>query len=200
MEWATIPRYKYSRDEILRIPEVEGMIKRAPYLWLKSLIAFLYLYGPRISEAIGVQGRHIYVDPPSQPKYLAAQIGILKTRTAAKGGPFKIRPHILKVPLEHPFTDTIRKHRDRLTAIQYLYMISPTKQSSRTLATAKMKQLNRNCSPHLFRHSRLMKLALKGATAFQLRDWAGWTDIRPAMSYVRAAGTLAAQLSDKVID
>ena len=72
------------------------------------------------------------------------------------------------------------------------------KQRTRQNAWFKIKQVAKDVSPHLFRHDRLMKLAIRGATEAQLMDWAGWTDARPAGSYIRATGRLAAELSQKV--
>jgi integrase len=38
------------------------MIQKARRFWLKALIAFLYLYGCRITEALNMQKRHIWTD------------------------------------------------------------------------------------------------------------------------------------------
>jgi integrase len=48
-----------------------------------------------------------------------------------------------------------------------------------------LKALNPNLSPHAFRHSRLQDLADRGTTPWELRDWAGWRDTRPAETYVQ---------------
>jgi len=61
-----------------------------------------------------------------------------------------------------------------------------------------IKKLNPKVSPHVFRHTRLTKLALRGATGPDLMDWAGWTDIRPAAKYLHAAGKLAEKFADKI--
>ena len=190
-----MPQYKYQREEILEIPEVQDMIDKARYSWLKALIAFLYLFGCRISEALKVKKKDIWL----QELYLVARLGMKKQHTEM--GPFKEVPHILRVPLKHPFSQYVKQHLDHVPNNERgIWMLETTPESSRVMATYQMKKLNRNCSPHLFRHSRLMKLALSGANAWELQDWAGWSDIRPARNYIRAAGTMAARLSDKVID
>jgi len=169
--------------------EVRDMINRARWPWLKALIAFLYLYGCRISEALNLKRRNIWVDG----RYLVAQIGVLKRRKEKKG-PYENIPHLLRVHIDAPFVKDI--------LLPYIQGIKNREAKifpfSRQLAWLRMKELNQKISPHVFRHDRLMKLALKGATEAQLMDWAGWTDARPAGDYIRATGRLAAELADKI--
>jgi len=184
-----LPEYKYKRLELTTEAEVRLMIQKARWFWLKALIAFLYLYGCRITEALNMQKRHIWTDGT----YLIAQIGVLKRRREKKG-PYESLPHLIHVNLNSPFI------QDAL--VPYLMSISDSDlrlwRYSRQLVWRRLKELNQLTSPHLFRHDRLMKLALKGATEAELMDWAGWSDPRPAADYIRPTGRLAANMADKI--
>lgn len=184
-----MPKYKFKRKEISTEDEIRQMIERSRWEWLKSLMAFIYLFGCRISEALNLVRQNVWVER----NYLVAQIGVLKRRRE-RSGPYENIPHLLHVTLKAPFIEDI--------LLPYLKGIPNRKQKlwpkSRQLVWLRIKQLNKQISPHVFRHDRLMKLALKGATEAELMDWAGWSDPRPAGNYIRATGRLAAKLADKV--
>jgi hypothetical protein len=55
--------------------------------------------------------------------------------------------------------------------------------------------VNPNISPHIFRKSRLTDFANKGATGPELKDWAGWTVLASADSYLDSAGKAAERIS-----
>lgn len=184
-----MPKYKNIRKETTTEIEIAEMIKEARWNWLKALIAFLYLVGCRITEALNLKRRNLWVDG----NYLIAQIGVLKKKETQKG-PYDITPHLIHINVNAPFVKTI--------ILPYLETITDREERlfpyTRQLAWYRMKQLDPFISPHVFRHDRLMKLALKGGTEAQLTDWAGWADSRPASYYIRATGRLAAELADKV--
>jgi len=184
-----MPIYKFKRRKLTTEEEVRSMIEKAKWPWLKALIAFLYLYGCRISEALNLKRSNIWVEGD----YLIAEIGVLKRRRE-KRGPYENIPHLIHVSLDAPFVkdvllpyiEEIKEKEARLFPV------------SRQLAWLRIKELNPNISPHVFRHDRLMKLAMKGASEAELMDWAGWSDPRPAGTYIRATGRLAMKLADKV--
>jgi len=183
-----MPRYKFVREEITTIEELQDMIDKTRYEWLKSLLAFLYLFGCRVSEALQLRRRNLWIESPD----LAARIGVLKRRERSKG-PYQTVDHILRVNLKAPFiSDYLLPYLEKLRPEQKVWSVS------RQLVWLRMKEVNQQCSPHVFRHDRLMKLAQKGATEAELMDWAGWSDPRPAGDYIRATGRLAARLADKV--
>jgi len=189
-----MPQYKFKRDpaNLVSVEEAGRMIKSAKHDWLKALISFLYLFGCRISEALEVRRGDFWIEN----NYLAVRMKILKKRKKKKSsGPYGDGDfHILRVSLDAPFVKKI--------LIPYLKKIKNRESRvfpvSRQLAWRKMKDLNPNISPHIFRHDRLLKFALKGATGVELMDWAGWSDMRPARNYLLKAGRLAANLADKV--
>jgi len=184
-----MPKYKFKRTEITTEEEVRDMIQRAKEPWLKAIIAFLYVFGCRISEAIKIRRKDVWIEG----NYLVARIGVLK-RKKEKRGPYVNIPHLLHVNLNSPFVHDI--------LLPYINSIEDRNERlfprTRQLVWLRLKELNQLISPHVFRHDRLMKLALKGASEAQLMDWAGWSDPRPAQHYIRATGRLARQLADKV--
>jgi len=184
-----MPKYKFQRKEISTEAEIRQMIDKANGPWLKALIAFLYLYGSRISEALNLRRSNIWIEEDN----IVAQIGVLK-RKQEKRGPYESMPHLIHVSVSSPFVKDI--------LIPYLGGITDKNAKpfpyTRQLVWLRMKELNELISPHVFRHDRLMKLALRRATEAELMDWAGWTDTRPAGDYIRATGRLAEHLSDKV--
>jgi len=188
-----LPRYTYKRDSYLSRDEVLDMIEAANEDWLKALIALLYLYGMRISEALRLTPNDFSTE---YKKWLACRVRLSKKRKTK--GP--VEPmHILRANYKkeslRPFILPLMRHLiDRTKRFPQ----EPLWVQDRTTIWKKIKQLNANCSPHFFRHSRLYHLAEKGATAVVLRDWAGWSDLRPAGSYIQAGGHLAKKYADRI--
>jgi len=186
-----VPRYKYSRrDLVIPEAEVEAMIIGASHLWLQAMIAFLYIYGCRVSEALGVQLR----DCSMEGGYLRVRIGVLKKRVK---GPFEADPHQVYARRQAPFMRYL---------MAYIQAVSKGGSLERELwpysrqwVWQKIKALNPKVSPHAFRHSRLQDLADRGATPWELRDWAGWRDTRPAEAYVQRSGRTTKRLADKIV-
>ena len=193
------PKYKYNRDDLTTEPEVQGYIDRAPDAWVKGLLGFLYIYGPRISEALKIRVK----DFTFTEDLLMAKIPTLKRRKLKKSGPYGVAEYrILRVEIpETPFVEVvreyigIRRHLLRDFTVREEAILFPF---HRVTAYLKLKDLSPNISPHLFRHDRLMKLALAGASGPVLMDWAGWSDLRPATYYLQKAGLLAGTFAGKV--
>jgi len=182
-------KYKYQREDMTTVEEIQDNINNSRWPWLKSIFAFLYLFGPRISEALSRKRKHFTFEGNN----LAVRIGILK-RKEKPAGPYKEIPHIIRISINAPFmrgylVPYIKNFHD---PEMYLWPFS------RQLVWKRMKEVNPNLSPHLLRHDRLMKLAIEGATEMELMDWAGWNDPRPASTYIRATGLLIEKYADKV--
>ena len=185
-----MPKYKFQREETTGKEEVNKLIKVTTLEWLQALISLLYLFGCRITEATQLKGSDVWIENHD----LCAKIGVLKRREKAKG-PYGNLPHILRVQLSKEnevFWNLIHSYVEKNKESQRLFPYT------RQLVWLRLKEINKMISPHVFRHDRLMKLALKGASESVLQDWAGWTDTRPASAYIRATGRLAAQYKDKV--
>lgn len=187
-----MPRYTFQREEILSQREVAGMIAKAKKSWLKALVAFCYIFGPRITEALRLKRRNFSVEGNN----LIVNIGVLKRRQA---GPFKDMPHLLRADLKTPFIDHLLTWVKKIEKPDDLvWPLARTWAYARWRAWHEIKRLNPNCSPHIFRHTRLTKLALKEASGPDLMDWAGWADMRPAARYLHAGGKLAGKYADKI--
>ena len=167
--------------------EVRVMIEEASTQGMKALIAFLYLYGTRISEALKLEKKDFTI----LVKTLRVSIEVEKKKQATA-------PIAWKHPLEIKTTDgnaffvgILRDH---------LGMVSEGKiwKVSRWTAARKIKKLNAQCSPHIFRHTRNRRLAEKGADAIVLMDWNGWADTRPASNYLGLSGKSAKRFSGKI--
>jgi len=180
-----MPKYKYRREDYLSPAEVRGMIERARTLRDKALVAFLYIFGTRITEALKLRRERFW----KEGNYLVVDVGILKRRKEA--GPLKPR-HILYARLDTPFMEYLLKHLETVREGERVFPMSRFK------AWRIIKELNPNCSPHFFRHTRLWRLARAGATEAELMEWAGWSDTRPAGRYIRATGRLARRLADRI--
>lgn len=129
-------------------------------------------------------------------KWLVLSIPLSKKRSH---GPVKPQ-HILRVsykkPKLQPFLQPLLK-----------YLLDRTREApteplwagiSRFKVWHRVHKVNPDCSPYLFRHSRLHSLAMQGATGPVLRDWAGWADLRPAANYLSVTGELAKKFADKI--
>jgi integrase len=181
---------RVQQDTPLSFEEVKDMVERAKPE-IKELIAFLYLTGCRISEALRVKVEDVWLEGDDRACF---RIPILKT---GKGG-----KHVIKVSRNAPFLSLIlekwrhKKVNNQIT--EPLFFFSSNLNSARVMAWRKIKKLNPRVYPHLFRHTRLTRLAEKGATASQLQAWAGWESIKMADIYVRRTARMIEDLADKV--
>jgi integrase len=180
---------RVQQDSPLSFNEVKEMIEKAESE-MKEFIAFLYLTGCRISEALRVKVEDIWLEGDK----VCFRIPILKT---GKGG-----KHVIKISRNAPFMSLILEKWENKKANNQInepmFLFSQNLNSARVIAWRKMKKLNQRAYPHLFRHTRLTRLAEKGATASQLQTWAGWESIKMADIYVRRSAKMIEDLADKV--
>ena len=192
-----MPRYKFKRTEITTEAEVRQVIEASSDEWFRVMVAILYLVGCRITEALNLRRRNVWLDGNN----LVVEIGVLKRKDNANG-PYANMPHMIHVSTKAPFVaDLILPFMSKVSNREsYLFQSprDPLKHRSRQIAWLSLHKAMKDISPHVFRHDRLMKLAMRGASEAQLMDWAGWTDARPASNYIRVTGRLAAELSEKV--
>jgi integrase len=173
------------QDDPISFDEVKAMIE-ASDPELKSFIAFLYLTGCRISEALQVRAEDIWEEEDK----INIRIPVLKTEYAGK--------HIVKIAKSAPFMSLILEKKAQKQIGERIWNFSQNLKSARVIIWRKLKALNPRIYPHLFRHTRLTKLAEKGATASQLQVWAGWKSIKMADIYVRRTPRMIEDLADKV--
>jgi len=180
-----MPRYNYQRTTHLTIPEVQEMIDQSPDNLLRALTAFLFIFGPRVSEALSLHREDMWIEGDD----LAVRLKLSKRRRET--GPIELS-HVLRANVQTPFMDYV------LTWIKDIHVGSLVFPISRSKVWYELKKINRDCSPHFFRHNRLTRLAEKGASNSVVKDWAGWADARMAGRYIATTGRLAAQYSNMI--
>lgn len=178
-----MPKYGFKREDILSREEVQKMIDLEEDLSFKALIAFIYIFGCRISEALNVKKEDVKLNP----KTLSVKLLTLKTKDRGPTVPKRVNVASLDAPFMGLF-------------LHQLGMVSEGKlwHFGRVTAWRHIKKLNPNCSPHIFRHTRATKFALAGAEITDMWAWFGWKDMNTASKYIHASGRLAAKLSGKI--
>ncbi len=168
--------YSPKQKVILEKEDVEDMIVKAHDLFIDeedkalrvaSLIAFLWLAGTRISEAISVRREDVKMDE----HYLYVTITPLKQWTKTKDGTKK---KLIPVSLVFPRKKTIFT---KLIIEQALATESGQKlwDMLRETAWDYIVRLNPKIYPHMFRNSRATHFADSGAGDDQMKRWFGWS-------------------------
>lgn len=168
--------YSPKKKVVLEKDEVEDMIVKAYELFteeegkdlrIASLVAFLWLAGCRISEALAVKREDVKMDED----YVYVTITPLKQLTKTKEGTKK---RLIPVSLVFPRRKTIFT---RLIIRQALAteMGHSLWDMVRETAWRHIVALNPKVYPHIFRHSRATHLADKGIGDDQMKRWMGWS-------------------------
>lgn len=176
-----MPKYSYQRDPLTQ-KEVGEAILALDTMPFRALIAFLYLWGTRISEALRMEKADFKILKTG----VKAHIKIEKKK---KGSPL-ISAHDIQVGLNAPFISEL---------VSYLNQAPEGKlwRFGRMTAWRKIQRAL-GVSPHFFRHTRASRLAEKTDNPFVLVDWFGWANANPATRYIQMSGRLAARLSNKI--
>ncbi|MEM2868531.1 MAG: site-specific integrase [Candidatus Bathyarchaeia archaeon] len=174
--------YKYTRSRHLSLEELNEILEKTPQEWLKALTILLYYSGMRISEALNLKREDITLTPDE----IIIKVETLKRRRSI--GPY-MPERIIPLPRNLPFINILAR---------YLENASNGKlwNYSRKTVWLYMKRIKKDISPHLFRHDRLYMLSMNPEiTPFDLRDWAGWSDLRPAENYIQISGQRTRRIS-----
>lgn len=168
------------RKEPMSQEEALKTINEAGNLPLQALFSILWVWGPRIGEAIRLEKRDFTV----LTYEIKVRMPLSKKR---KEGQY----HYLKASLSTPGMAPL---------LEYLKAAPDGKLFRFSIRTAqrKLRQANPNTSTHWFRHTRATRLAERTDDILAMVDWFGWADARPAFVYVQMTGKQAARLSDKV--
>lgn len=169
-----MPNYTKAKPEKpISQEEIKRLIDSTDNHEIRSLIIYLWIYGVRVSEALSVTVEDFWV----QDNMLYVKSHTLKNPN--------IDYRVLPAPLDTPFINILRG---------YLSLVKTGKvwPRSRQYAWQKLHDIDPEYCPHRFRHNRLQRLAdgpdkddEKGASAFEIRDFAGHSSTKPAESYVR---------------
>lgn len=183
-------------DEVISPDEMKNIITKCDSARTRSLMAFMYLLGCRVSEALRLKKDKIWFDNEA----MYAKVFVLKRNKTRADGTKKDSSfeHTVKISLNAPFVDVIREYWDKVLPEQKIWIYSANPNSNRVIAWCEMKKVSPKIWPHLFRHTRMTRLAEQGATEMQLMTWAGWSDARPAKDYVSRSSTLIEELGKKL--
>lgn len=173
------------RRHILTRDEVEVMIAGACSIRDQALVAVLYILGCRISEALALRVNDIII----RETVVSFRIVSLKRRETTE------YVHTVTVSKETPFINIVTEYIDAISITEDNARLFPF---DRIQAWRIVKKLNPNAWLHLFRHTRLTKLAEQGANPFQLQIWAGWKSIKQADTYVRKSDKMILDLANRV--
>ncbi len=161
--------------------EVANMIAQADSLRDKALIGILYLTGCRISEALGLQKQDIYI----KRKRMVISLVTLKRQDGLRRD--------LIISTEAPFMELIEEYWNSMPDPESsLFPIS------RQHAWRIITKNNELAYCHWFRHTRLTKLAMIGATEAQLRQWTGWRELKNADTYIMRSTKIIENLANKI--
>lgn len=195
-----MPRYKYSREDVIRSDELREILMEAggiKYLGLpgqawQAFIAILWLFGKRVSEVIPLRVDEVGIEGGD----LVIRFKVLKKREE----PSVIkRTYTKRITLENPFTKYVTDWRKEVINLKFLFPRDQTKMGYiyRQYAHTVLKAISPKISPHLFRHSLATQMAENGATAYELVNWFDWDQTDSALKYIRRSGRLTQRLSDR---
>lgn len=160
--------------------EVYDFIERLDSLRDKALFAILYLTGARISEVVRIM-RKKDLDYDTSTDHVVVKLYTEKKRQGIEIGKVPFRKN-------EPVAHYIREYLQQFSSPDDLIF-----NISRQAAWYRVKKADSRYFNHLFRHSRLTELAQdrkvdgeykRGMTDYQLKQFARWTDSRPASTYV----------------
>lgn len=164
---------KWAKKEPLRLEQVAQLVSRAQEP-IKSLIAFLYLTGARISEVV-----RVFKPSDMFPRQDSIDIRIKTEKNRRE--PFRV----LVIPANDPFLGVV------LNYVKSRESSSPVWDFSRQYAHRAIRACGlwigrKDLHPHLLRHTRLTHLVIyANFNEFELMKWAGWSSIEPAYTYVK---------------
>lgn len=184
-----MPKYKYKRqDKRIEHSECNYMILAMPTDKLRALISILYISGGRISEVLRLKPENIVIN--RKDKTVKILMISLKRGKSDKGSQ-EARPLIFN--LNTPFMDIFLESCKKTKKGEEIF-----KDLDRFKVWYYIHKANKFCSPHMFRHSRLQKLADSGATAYQIRSFAGHSKLDSSLSYIQASEFTLKPLKDMI--
>jgi len=195
-----LPTYKYEREDIIRINELDQILTKSEKLnkyglpgraW-QCLISIMWLFGKRVSEVICLKTSDIEVFD----NYLIIRFIVLKKRKKSKG---IIRTYTKRITLDNPYTEFIVKWWNEIKNGEYLFPRPQTKMGHiyRQYVNEFLKKVKVEISPHLFRHSLATRMAEREATAYEMINWFDWDQTDSALKYIRRSGQMTQRLSNR---
>lgn len=190
-----MPKYSFVRqNKRIEQPECEELL-RGQSKEMKAIISLLYLTGARISEVLALTPSSFVLSKSTSEVKIT--ILILKRRKGRRKGtePYRHTRTLTfsrSAPFMNHVMNYVRESRLILHPEGRLFSIS------RQLVGYYIWKVSKIIAPHSFRHSRLQKLADKGATARQIQAFAGHASITSSDAYVEASEALIAPTKDLI--
>jgi site-specific recombinase XerD len=184
-------KIKSLRSDIVRTPEGKLLMIKARDPRVKYLLAMLIGYGKRVSEVLALDRSDLHV---SEDGFIVVRFKILKSRP--KSGIMKIRTK--RLSLDHWCARPIIQYVQYIEDGYLLPSYGKTGHITRQMARHWLKALDKDVWPHLFRHSLATMMAENGATAFELKAYFDWDDIRTAQRYVLETEALSEKWAERV--
>lgn len=178
-----MPTYKTANKfKMINRDDVSNWLSTEAEPWVKALMIFLYLYGVRIGEALRIVRGDLYV----QDDYLfliAPETALEKNRD-----PY---PRRLPVSVKSPGVPALLEYLETKDPEDLLFPIS------RSHAWTKIKEIDLELSPHVFRHNRATEFALQDASDTEIQVWLGHSDTRSASKYRHRSGIISEKLGKR---
>ena len=149
-----MPTFKFEREDIVRDAEMDKLLQRARDIRVRTLAAFLYVTGAKVSQALRLTANHISFDDTTI--YITLTVHKPPAPGSAKSKPELIE---LSIPKDSPYVDTILlPYFKKLKALKPTGKVWPW---GRVKAWAKIKRLHPKgyVTPLILRHSRLQQIA-----------------------------------------
>ncbi|HKL23386.1 MAG TPA: tyrosine-type recombinase/integrase [Candidatus Nanoarchaeia archaeon] len=164
------------RNDAMTRSEINKMFMKSQSAMIKGIMAVMLMTGSRISEVLMLRGKDITTDE----EYIYFNCYILKKRNG-------IERIIKKIPKTHDYLKYFKEYVNS-KAIKEENLVFPT---SREYVWKKVKQLNPESSPHMFRHTIATYLGEK-LDIFTLQKWMGWSNLNMAVKYVHPKNVIDA--------
>lgn len=178
-----MPEYKTANKyKLINRNDVATWLSSGAETWVIALMIFLYLYGTRIGETLSFLRGDLY----TQDGYLwliAPEATLEKNKD-----PY---PRRLPIKLDSPGVPYLLKYLDSKDPEDLLFPVS------RSHAWVKIKEVDPELSPHVFRHNRATEFSLQDATDTELQIWLGQSDSRTASRYRHRSGILSEKLGKR---
>ncbi|RKX46022.1 MAG: hypothetical protein DRP27_02550 [Thermotogae bacterium] len=173
-----MPKVKTWREDIIRPEEVKGLIAKTSNPMLKCLIAILYAFGCRISEALELRRKDVRIERD----YLAIRFPLKKRRPKSGFKPVIERRLDRNHYLVKYIIDWVSQIED---SDSYIFPSRHKgKHLSRVRAWQLLKEIDEKIWPHAFRHSLATLMAEHGASALEMKAWFGWGSLNTALFYI----------------
>jgi len=184
-------KIKSLREDIIRPTEARVLLKMAgiqkgPTLgpYFQAVLGFCIGYGKRISEILALRRAEVRIEKD----FINTRFLILKVKPKSGILPYSwkklVRSHYTCEFIEPWINSRPSPGSYIFPSLRSRSMATPG-HVSRQCIWNWMKDLDPDIWPHLFRHSLATQMGEEGATAFELKSYFDWEDIRTAQRYVR---------------